>query len=420
MKKTKQQQKRKTKEKRLVGKGDYSMTTNEYNSLVSKLDKIDGKIPSVKSFAGNVGGAIGGAFGKPALGRSLAEKASAILGFGDYTIQTNSLMKGYDGSGILPKFHSTSNGVRIREREFLGDIVSSATAGAFKNTNFPITPTDSSTFPWLSNIARLYDQWEPNGIVFEFVSTSSDFNGSAQALGSLIMATDYDCMDSPFPNKVIMDNADYSNSGKPSISQVHGIECDPAQRPYKLMYTKGITGEVANRNTLGNFQVASAGVSAANVVLGELWVSYDITFYKKQIISDWLPTYNITGTYTAGGTYSSLVPNVNLSGFTYTVPAAAQNQLHVTFPQSIVTGRYLIMGLWSVPVGVTNNGFLIPTYGYTPGYASRASGSEAGKPVMCAMIIDVNAPGPQFMIYNGGVSTTFTLSVTQVTASYQF
>lgn len=396
------------------------MTTNEYNSLVNKLDKIDGKIPSVKSLASNVGGAIGGAFGKPALGRALADKASSIFGFGDYTINTNSLMKAYDGSGILPKFHASSNGVRIREREFLGDIVASAAAGAFKNTSYPITPTDSSTFPWLSNIARLYDQWEPNGIVFEFVSTSSDFNGSAQALGSLIMATDYDCMDSPYPNKVIMDNADYSNSGKPSISQVHGIECDPAQRPYKLMYTKGITGSVANRNTLGNFQVASAGVSAANVVLGELWVSYDITFYKKQIISDWLPTYNITGAYTAGGSYSSLVPNVNLSGFTHSVPATALNQLHVTFPQSIVTGRYLITALWSVPVGVANNLFLLPSYGYAPGYSTRSSGSEAGKAVMSSIIIDVNAPGAQIFIFNGGVTTTFTLSITQVTASYQF
>lgn len=420
MKKTKQQQKRKTKEKRLVGKGDYAMTTNEYNSLVSKLDKIDGKIPSVKSLASNVGGAIGGAFGKPALGRALAEKASSIFGFGDYAISTNSLMKAYDGSGILPKFHASSNGVRIREREFLGDVLSSATAGAFKNTSYPITPTDSSTFPWLSNIARLYDQWEPNGIVFEFVSTSSDFNGNAQALGSLIMATDYDCMDAPFPNKVIMDNADYSNSGKPSISQVHGIECDPAQRPYKLMYTKGITGDTANRNTLGNFQVATAGVSASSVVLGELWVSYDITFYKKQIISDWLPTYNITGAYTAGGSYSSLAPNVNLSGFTYSVPATALNQLYVTFPQSIVTGRYLVTALWSVPVGVTNNLFLLPAYGYAPGYTTRSSGSEATKAVMCSIIIDVNAAGPQVMIFNSGVTTTFTLSITQVTASYQF
>lgn len=420
MKKTKQQQKKKTKEKRLIGKGDYSMTTNEYNSLVSKLDKIDGKIPSIKSMAGNVGSAIGGAFGKPSLGRSLAEKASSILGFGDYTITTNSLMKAYDGSGVLPKFHATSNGVRIREREFLGDVISSSVAGKFKSVSYPLTPTDSNTFPWLSHVARLYDQWEPNGIVFEFVSTSSDFNGSAQALGSVIMATDYDCTDSPFPNKIIMDNADYSNSGKPSISQVHGIECDPAQRPYKLMYTKGLTTDVANRNTLGNFQVASAGVSSSSVVLGELWVSYDITFYKKQIISDWLPTFNLTGNYTAGASYSNLIPNVNLSGFTYAIPPTATNQLVITFPQSIVSGRYLVSGYWTVPVGVVGNTFVTPTYGFAPGYSWRASGSENGAPVMCSIAFDVNAAGPQLTLVNAGVTAAFTLSITQVSTSYQF
>lgn len=419
MKKQQNKKKKNNNQPRLVGKGDYNLTTNEYQSLVSKLDKIDGKIPSIKGLASNAGAALGGLVGKPAIGRALAEKASSLFGFGDYTITANSLMKNYTSTGVIPKFHSASNGVRIREREYIGDVVSSPTPGAFKNKSYPITPTDSVTFPWLSNIAKLYDQWEPNGIVFEFVSTSSDFNGSAQALGSVILATDYDCLDEPYPNKVVMDNADYSCSSKPSINQVHGVECDPDQRTYKLMFTKSLTTPAANRNTLGNFQVASTGVSASGVVLGELWVSYDFTFYKKQILGDNTPNYNITGNYTAGGTYSSIAIPVNLSGWTYTIPSTALNQMYTKFPPNIVSGRYLIQVFWTVPVGIAGNLMIIPTFGLTT-ITNRFSGAEVGKGVMSTIVCDVTAGNAEFMISSAGATASFTLSVTAVPLMFTF
>lgn len=186
-------------------------------------------------------------------------------------------------------FRDGKRGVRVVEREYLGDIRSGTLAGGstvFTNQSFVINPGLSTSFPWLSKIARQFDQWEPHGIVFEFRSTSSEFNGTTQALGTIILATDYDVIDSPYPNKVVAENSDYAMSVKASDCAIHGIECLPSERPTPILFTRtaGLPAATdARLYDLGNFQLCTQGMSAADVTLGELWVSYDITFYKKQI-----------------------------------------------------------------------------------------------------------------------------------------
>jgi hypothetical protein len=154
----------------------------------------------------------------------------------------------------------------------------------FTLQQFLINPTNVQTFPWLSRIASQYDQWEPNGIVFEFVSTSSDFNGASQSLGVVVMATDYDPYDPDYTSKQQMENADYSNSAKPSSHQIHGIECEMRERPTRVLYTSTNNGIPLTSTVMGTFNIATQGCSDANITLGELWVSYDITFYKKQLL----------------------------------------------------------------------------------------------------------------------------------------
>lgn len=285
----------------LKGSGDYNMSSNEYNQLINKLSNIESKIPNVKNGLSNVGSKIGGLFGLGELGKNLGEGASKLLGFGDYKVVSNSLMKGMqqNGGDAIPKFSASNNGIRIVESEYLGDILSSVVPQEFLNTKYRLNPADPVAFPWLSTIAQQFDQWRPNGIVFEFRTTSSDFNGSAQGLGSVIMATDYDVDDPVYSSKISMTNSDYACSTKPSNDLFHGVECDPKQRPTELLYVLSPNSRTnSNLYSLGNFQVATTGVSAAAVVLGELWVSYDITFFKKQLEPGGQPWCNITGDFT--------------------------------------------------------------------------------------------------------------------------
>jgi hypothetical protein len=61
----------------------------------------------------------------------------------------------------------------------------------------------NASFPWLSTIASAFEEWEPLGIVYEFVSTSAAYGGGAnQALGAVAMVTDYDALDSAFTNMI--------------------------------------------------------------------------------------------------------------------------------------------------------------------------------------------------------------------------
>jgi hypothetical protein len=296
----------------LRGKGDYS---SEIMNITDPMRRLEGKIDHLeKSLVKNplskggaaksVGRLLGGLVGQGDLGEFAGSSLAKLFGHGDYHVSSNSLIKNTSGISGAKFVNDGSRGTRIIEREFIGNIASgpvSVGSSIFELQSYILNPTNSHAFPWLSQVAHLYDQWEPHGIVFEFISTSSEFNGTTQALGAVIMATDYDPYDPLYANKQQMENADYSCSSKPSLGLVHGIECDPRERPLKILYTSQSNGAPVNTYSLGTFQLATQGCSA-QVTLGELWISYDITFYKKQLETQ---TISSLGYYHASGISSA-------------------------------------------------------------------------------------------------------------------
>lgn len=230
-----------------------------------------------------VGTDVGGIFGLPRLGRALGAGASIVRGHGDvYPVKTNSLVRGGVATPV-PKFvNGSRRGVDVIEREFLGVVYSTST---FTVNSYPINPGMSKTFPWGSGVAQ-FEQYAFEGLLFEFVSTSAAWNGSTQALGTVIMATDYDSLDTNYSSRVQMENADYSCSTSPMSSLVHVVECDMSERPTKVLYNRSgpvPAGGDIRMFDLGNFQIATDGFSAAGVAIGELWVSYHVRYYKKQV-----------------------------------------------------------------------------------------------------------------------------------------
>lgn len=223
--------------------------------------------------------------------KTLFKGAARILGMGDYSIQANTLVKGggtlAQGAKIIP---NGNRSVRILYKEYLGDVYTHPTvAGAFNLAAYPINPGLVQTFPWLATIAQQYEQWTPNGIAFEFKSTSSEYV-STQALGSVIMSTEYDVYDEPFENKQEMLNSCYSNEAKPSQHIVHGVECDPRDNPLSIFYTRtganDTNADASLRETdLGVFYIATQGGATANLNLGSLYIVYDITLRKEQMFN---------------------------------------------------------------------------------------------------------------------------------------
>lgn len=278
----------------LRGRGDYS----EDIKAIAKFDKrIEAKIdhlertllktPKISNIAASAGRALGSRVGLGDLGAQAGSGLASLFGMGDYSLKGNSLIKGEVHGPVVPTFGSESRAIRVREREYIGNVFSGTLSGSatvFTNTPYVINPADATTFPWLSNIAPLFDQWIPHGIVFEYITTSSEYNGTSQALGKVVLATDYDSTDALYSSSQQAENSDYAVITKPSESVLHGVECDPSERPMRCMYTTTSATTSPLFSSLGNFQICTQGCNTAGVLLGELWVSYDISFLKKNLV----------------------------------------------------------------------------------------------------------------------------------------
>jgi hypothetical protein len=248
--------------------------------------KVAFKKPTARdTLLGRVGSALGGAIGGRSaakLGRMAGNYASRITGLGDYSIQKNVFL---NNNG--PPVFAGDAEIIVAHREFIGDISGSTSFGFGMVAG--INPCNSTLFPWLSQVALQYEEWEPLGMVFEFKSTSADaLNSTNTALGTVIMATEYDTLKPLFANKIQMENYEYSTSTKPSESVLHMIECAPQYNPLARMYNynRGVQPipPLADPHlyNLGTFQLATTGMQAVAVV-GELWVSYRIRLLKPRV-----------------------------------------------------------------------------------------------------------------------------------------
>jgi hypothetical protein len=240
--------------------------------------------------------------------------------------------------------NTKGRGFVIRHREFLTD-VSSATS--FTLSSYPINPGLATTFPWLSTIAQNFEEWVPLGILFEFKSTSADaLNSTNTALGTIIMATEYNSNNDNFINKAQMENYEFATSTRPSCSALHPIECDPRLNPMATYYIRAgspPTGADLKFYDVGNFQFAATGSQAAAVV-GELWITYEILFRKPKI--------NEALVSAAVGDHFTASSGISTSAYFGTSPVNSNTDnplgcslgtAAITFPSHIPFGNYLIV-----------------------------------------------------------------------------
>lgn len=292
------------------------------------------------------GRAVGGSFGPEfaPVGAAAGSFLSKILGSGDYVVKKNSILK-----GKVPDFRPSNHSIRVAHREYLGDIVGST---SFTTRTFDINPGIVQTFPWLSRMAALYTQYTVHGMVFTFNSTSaSALNSTNTALGTVVMATQYNCYDSPFRTKLEMENHEYATSVRPNECAMHPIECAVGETPFRVHFVR--TGALSSTEDerlydWGKFTLATTGMQAA-ATIGELWVSYDIEFEKPRIDN---------GTFSgsrygriSNGSWDAFDPlspiqlgvggNMNLTVRAPADGSSGYNSIH--FDPNLVGGRFLVI-----------------------------------------------------------------------------
>jgi len=338
----------------------------------------------LRALGGLAGGYLGGAGGS-ALGTSAGAAVSKIFGWGDYNIVSNSLI-GTAGSG--PAVFENSTYIDVVYREYVCDIFTATTAPnnstPFSSISIPVQPALTRSFPWASQCALNYEQWEPLGLIAYFQTTCGDAGNNTQALGKVIIATEYNVNSvepatsnfagQPFASVMEMENSMFCSSAAGNNNIMHAIECDPSLRPTKLLYCRSTNSTGDRRlSDLCNIQIGTVGFSQANLNAGALWFSYHFRFHKPQVnggmqgrgVLSW--QYNITsnlGTRPLGIAPSSITPNpgnltdtliiesggVSLQGWREIpaidiVPDGAGN-CRVYLPTWLVGGTYMMQWAW--------------------------------------------------------------------------
>jgi len=292
--------------------------------------------------ARSLGGLAGGVFGPvgAALGDSAGGALARWLGYGKYTVSKNSLVLAPNN---VPSMHSNKESIILRHREYICD-VETGSANGFNVNNYNLNPGLNTTFPWGSDVAQAFQEWKPRGIIFEYVSTSADaLNSTNTALGTVIMATQYRASASSFVSKTQMENEYFSCSGKPSMNLCHPIECNPKEDPYNVHYVRGSavpSGDDIKTYDTGLFSIATTGFQASNVVIGELWVSYEVELLKPstaEYSGNFLPETHIS---LSSGITATTIFTGNAITFDNIGTTATANI--ITFPKNMPYGAYMV------------------------------------------------------------------------------
>jgi hypothetical protein len=289
-----------------------------------------------------------------------------LTGFGDYEVNANTILAGAtskENGSELPLMMNTKVANVIRHREFIGNVLGST--AEFSPVFYNINPGLDETFPWLYLIANCFSSYRLLGMVLEFKSLASDYTTSTY-LGFVVMGTQYNSLEIPFPDKETMENSEYSNSCKPSRDLLHPVECSPQQQVLTQLYIR--SGAIpANADLkmydLGRFCIATGG-QTANGIIGELWATYEVELYQPKLSRNFGATINFDHWQTLTDSATSLLPfgtdatqaaggtmlgsRINPSGATYFFPPGeASGSYRIWYRISSATLTTLVAPIWS-------------------------------------------------------------------------
>lgn len=238
-------------------------------------------------------------------------------GSGSYTSVSNNLVNGagrHKGTAIMVGSSGDETGsVFMTYKEFIGEIYGPGTAGSgiatpFSVQSFPINPGVSSSFPFLSQLAQNFEEYQLYQLLYFYESLVTDIGSSTTGqVGSIAMSCLYNSNSANFSDKISMVEYAHSATCKVSESCVLGVECDPNKITgdgEKLVRSAPVLiGEDPKSYDLGKLNVAVCNAPAAynGSSLGELWVYYTVKLRKPRLYANRGLAADSEAFYTSGG-----------------------------------------------------------------------------------------------------------------------
>lgn len=217
-----------------------------------------------------------------------------MTGRGDYEYPvTNSLITDSNAQDVVPSFGTNSDAMIVRNKEYIRDLYCPAAAGAFTVVDsVPLNPGLINSFPWLSQIAANYEEYEFIQLAVTYKTIINDSVATNGQVGQVAIATNYNADQDAFGSKEEMIAYIGGMSAKTSQNMVHGVECDPAKNSGsagKYVRSGFVEGGSKKDFDLGNtfFAVMNAPTNYLGQQLGEIWISYTVQLRKPRItVSD--------------------------------------------------------------------------------------------------------------------------------------
>jgi hypothetical protein len=222
------------------------------NNNKNKNNKNNSKVATVKR--GNLGG-----------------RTSAVA------IKTAGAAYNTQITNTRPVFYPASDGIRIRHREYIGEVGTNVSGFDIVST-LSINPGLPAVFPWLSMLAQNFELYEIHKMDFIFQSTMP-----TSTAGSYFMSLDYDAADAAPPTKAAM------------MSNMSAISCS-IWSSCVLSYEAAMNKFMVNRYTRNTYLASNLDVKtydAATLYIavdgaittspGNFYIEYDITLRIPQI-----------------------------------------------------------------------------------------------------------------------------------------
>lgn len=222
---------------------------------------------------------------------AVGEGVSKYLGRGAYR-SANGLIKG--SKSTMPRMRNIKDETGtlvVTHRERLMDVFAPNDSGFHQDT-FIVSPGIEKTFPWLSQIAANYEEYELVQCVFEYDGHSLvGINDTLEVQGSLIMATQMNVKDKPFRDRHEMERFPHASKCAQHGSMAHGVECDPRKISgdgHKYIRLGGLAKDEDVRDydhakfTIGQYNTPT---ELYGKEIGQLFVYYTVKLIKPKISS---------------------------------------------------------------------------------------------------------------------------------------
>lgn len=347
----------------LRGRGAYKVTSKKGHAFGGRLGRYLGGLAGgyVGSALGPAGGVmasgVGSSLGQRA-GQYLGNKVGTLLGVGSYSVKKNTLYEGQKPAAM----HNDGVETRICHQEFCQKIFYTQAANTDQNSLFFMNPGDSRTFPWLHAIASNYQEYRMEGAAYKFVSLAQSlYNPNVMTTGQIIIASDYNVAHPsyaalPFANPIEAQNTQYTTVGKPQQDLWHPLECDPTLQPVSSQWVRTSSTlppgtdprlyDMCKTQVILNLPIDG---SAAPVLVGELWLSFDIILRKPvyQENSD-VASIMFAGSQSDrnSSTFGNPQTRYQVAGSSLNVTIEGDQQDIIQFNQC--PGRYLITANWII------------------------------------------------------------------------